>query len=135
MVMEKVRNRKWACLILAVIVMISGICMERVPANAFFSCTKSSSITGMDSIYKDLTVYRTETLNQQEVIDSIRLTGRDARRSQVRATVSALYFSCADILPPYIQSAGITGKSGLCFDAMCSLAILTYIHNQDGEKA
>ena len=83
MVMEKVRNQKYACLILAVIIMISGICLERVPADALFSCVQDSSIISTDSVCKEIPAYRTETFNQREVLNAIRVTGRDARRSQV----------------------------------------------------
>lgn len=120
---------------MAVIVVISGICLEKIPANALFSCTKGCSINGTDSIYKDLSVYRTESLSQREVLNSMRIAGRDARRSQVRITAAVLFLSIADILPRNFQSTRSVGEGRLCYEIMCSLAILTYIHNQDGEKA
>lgn len=132
--MEKTRNQKWVCLILAVIVMISGICLERVPANALFSCTKNSAITRIDDTCKDLGVYRTETFNQREVLSSLRLARREIRRNQVRAA-AMLCISSADILPQNFQSKKLAGEDRLYYEILCSLAILTYIHNQDGEKA
>ncbi len=132
--MEKTRNQKWVCLILAVIVMISGICLERVPANALFSCTKNSAITRIEDSCKDLEVYRTESINQREVLSSLRLARREVRRNQVRAAV-VLSISSADILLRNFQSKQIVGEDRLYYETLCSLAILTYIHNQDGEKA
>lgn len=132
--MEKTRNQKYACLLLAVIVMISGICLERVPADAFFSCTKNSTITRSDSTYKDLSLCRTETLNQREVLNSLCLAKREGRRGQARAA-AALYFSNADILPHIFQSNQGKGEETQGYEILCSLVVLTYIHNQDGEKA
>lgn len=132
--MEKIRNQKWVCLVLAVIVMISGICLERVPANSLFSCTKNISIIGTDDTYKDISVYRAENFNQREVLGSMRLARRDVRRNQVR-TAAVLYISNADILLQNFQSKQIVGEDRLYYETLCSLAILTYIHNQDGEKA
>ena len=132
--MEKTRNQKYACLLLAVIVMISGICLERVPADAFFSCTENSAITRSDSTYKDLSVCRTETLNQREVLNSLRLARRDGRRGQTRV-VTALFFSDADILPHIFQTTQKRRQENQDYEILCSLTVLTYIHNQDGEKA
>ena len=135
LVMERIRNQKWACLLLAAIVMISGICLERVPANAYFSCTKNSSVTRADMIYKEISVYREETFNQREVLNSLRLARRDVRRSQTRVATETLCLSNADIIPQNYQSASMPGEDRLYYETSCSLAILTYIHNQDGEKA
>ena len=132
--MEKIRNQKWVCLVLAVIVMIPGICLERVPANSLFSCTKNTSLIGTDDTYKNISVYRAENFNQREVLGSMRLARRDVRRNQVR-TAAVLYISNADILLQNFQSKQIVGEDRLYYETLCSLAILTYIHNQDGEKA
>lgn len=113
-------------------IMISGICPERVPADAFFSCSQNSSITGMDNIHNELSVCRTETFSQREVLNSLRLSKRESRRNQVGAT-AVLHSSGTDILPYIFQSN--QRDEDICYETLCSLAILTYIHNQDGEKA
>ena len=64
----------------------------------------------------------------------MRLARRDVRRNQVR-TAAVLYISNADILLQNFQSKQIVGEDRLYYETLCSLAILTYIHNQDGEKA
>lgn len=133
-VMKKIRNQKWACLVLAVIVMISGICLERVPADAFFSCVKNTSFTGIDHTDKELSVYRAESLNQREVLNSLRVSRRDGRRSQTR--VASVFCSLnVDILPHIFHLNQRKGDDRYGYETWSSLAILTYIHNQDGEKA
>lgn len=135
MVMKKIRNQKYVCLLLAVIVMILGICLERVPANALFSCSKNTSVIRSDSTYKEVAVYQTETFKDREVLNSLKLAKREVRRNQERMTSAALCVFGADTLLSNYQSSQSAEEDRLYYETLCSFAILTYIHNQDGEKA
>ena len=134
--MRKGRNQKWICLILVIIVMISGICLEKIPANAYFSCKHTNTIAKADGILQEMSAYRLETLSQREVISSIRTAKRESRRTEIRLN-HLLGFSLSDkkVLLQNFHSKKIGEEYGIFAKPSCSTAILSYIHNQDGEKA
>ena len=69
--MKKIRNHRAICILLAIAIMISGICLGEIQASSYSSCKQESSINTRDSIMQKNSVYRTEKLNQREVISSI----------------------------------------------------------------
>lgn len=135
LIMRKVRNQKWICLLMAITVMISGICLEKIPADSYFSCSQTNTITKADSVLRDESACRTETLSQREVLSSLRTVKRDQRRNQVRTYYSSgMCLFNAEILPPIFQIKQAAKEEVYC-ESSCIAAILSYIHNQDGEKA
>ena len=135
LMMGKVRNQKWICLCLAIAMMISGICLEKIPADSYFSYNQTSTITKSDRVRLDVSAYRTETLSQREVLSSLRTVKRELRRNQVRTYYSSgMCLFNAEILPP-ISQIKQAAKVEIYGESSCMVAILSYIHNQDGEKA
>ena len=133
--MGKVRNQKWICLCLAIAMMISGICLEKIPADSYFSYNQTSTITKSDRARLDVSAYRTETLSQREVLSSLRTVKRELRRNQVRTYYSSgMCLFNAEILPPIFQIKQAAKEEVYCESSYIA-AILSYIHNQDGEKA
>ena len=136
LMMGKVRNQKWICLCLAIAMMISGICLEKIPADSYFSYNQTSTITKSDRVRLDVSAYRTETLSQREVLSSLRTVKRELRRNQVRTYYSSgMCLFNAEILPPIFQIKQLAEVEGIYGNTSYSVAILSYIHNQDGEKA
>lgn len=134
--MGKERNQKWVCLLLVITVMISGICLEKIPTDSYFSCKQTNTIAKADGVLRDVSAYKTETLSQREVLSSLRSVKRELRRNQVRT--SALLGNCLSkevFLPQIIQSNQAAEGDGIYCKTSCSAAILSYIHKQDGEKA
>ncbi len=136
LIMRKGRNQKWICLLLVIVVMISGICLEKIPADSYFSCKQTSTIAKADSVLRDVSACRTETLSQREVLSSFRTAKRELRRNQVRTIYqSGLCLSNAEFLPQNFQTKQAAREDNINCKDSCSAAILSYIHNQDGEKA
>lgn len=134
--MRKGRNQKWICLLLVIAVMISGICLEKITADSYFSCKQTSTIAKADSILKDVSACRIETLSQREVLSSFRMAKRELRRNQIRIIYqSGLCLSNAEFLPQNFQTKQEARENNINCKNSCSAAILSYIHNQDGEKA
>ena len=134
--MKKVRNQKLICLLMVFAVMISGICLEKIPVNSYFSCIETSAIVKDYNVLRDVSAYRTETLSQREVLSSIRTVKRELRRNQVRISyLSGLFLSNAEFLPQNFQLKHLEEEDGIYCKTSCIGAILSYIHNQDGEKA
>jgi len=133
--MKKVRNHKLICMILTIMIMISGICLGELQASSSFSCKQESSIKAADSVIQKESVYRTEKLNQREVISSIRQVRNITRRIHSRSEYETeLCLFDVEILPqksPFLTAA----EEGAYLEHSCSFAILNYIHKQDGEKA
>lgn len=133
--MGKIRNQKWICLFLAIAVMISGICLEKLPVGSYFSCNQINTITKADSNLLDTSACRTESLSQREVLSSLRTARRELRRNQVRTYYSSgMCLFNAEILPPIFHINQVTRAEDIYCESSCIEAILSYIHNQDGEK-
>ena len=132
--MGKIRNHKLICIVLMAAIMISGICLNDIKANSFFSCHKESRISTPDSLIEGGSVYRTEELNEREVISSIRQVRTGSRRvnSRIEQEIDPVWFD-VDILPHKFQSISAM-EERLYYDNLCCVAILKYIHKQDGEK-
>ena len=132
--MEKIRNHKLICIVLTVAIMISGICLNGMQANSFFSCHKESSISAPNRLIEKGSIYRTEQLSEREVISSIRQVRTYSRRAISRAEqeIDSVSFE-ADILPQKFHFISAI-EERLYYDNLCSVAILDYIHKQDGEK-
>lgn len=132
--MEKIRNHKLICIVLTVAIMISGICLNGMQANSFFSCHKESSISAPDRLIEKGSIYRTEQLSEREVISSIRQVRTYSRRTNSRTEQEIDPVSLiADILPQKFHSITAV-EERLYYETLCSVAILNYIHKQDGEK-
>ena len=133
--MKKVRNHKLICMILTIMIMISGICLGEIQASSSFSCKQVSSIKAADSVIQKESVYRTEQLNQKEVISSIRQVRNFTRRIHSRSEYEIeLCLFDVEILPQ--KSLFLTAvEEGACLGHSCSLVTLNYIHKQDGEKS
>ena len=134
--MRRIRNQKCICLLLAIAIMISGMCSVKIPADSFFSCNQPNTIAKAERTFKNISACRTETLSQREVLSSLRGIKREYRKNQVRTyNLSGYSLSDMEIFPNNFQSKQFAEEDGDFCNASCSAAILSYIHNQDGEKA
>lgn len=127
-------NHKLICIVLMVAIVISGICLNQFQANSYFSCKQGSRISSPGHAVDEGSIYRTEKLNQGEVISSIRQIRSNIRRagSKTENEISICSFD-VDILPQKFHSISKI-EERLYYETLCSLAILNYIHKQDGEK-
>ena len=92
-------------------------------------------ITKAEGIPSDVAAYRTETLSQKEVLSSLSTARRELRRNQFRTYYpSGMCLSNAEILPPIFHINQTDREVGISCKTSCSATILSYIHNQDGEK-
>lgn len=133
--MGKVRNHKIICALLTIAIMISGICLGEIQASSYFSCKQESAINTADSIKGEDSVYRNERLSQREVISSIRQVRTIARRINSRAeNETELCPVNVEVLPQKIHTTWAM-DDGYNWEHLCKIAIITYIHEQDGEKA
>ena len=133
--MRKIRNHKIICALLVMAIMISGICLGEIQASSYFSCKQESSINAADSIKGEASVYRNERLSQREVISSIRQVRNIARRMNSRSEYETeLCPINVEALPQKIHFTWAT-HDGSYLEHLCKVAIITYIHEQDGEKA
>lgn len=132
--MRKIRNHKTICIALMAAIMISGICLNGIQTNSFFLCHKESRISTSDNLIEEGSVYRTEQLSEREVIRSIRQVRNYGRRANSGAEqeIGFCLFD-VDILPHKFHSISAIDER-LYYENLCSVAILDYIHKQDGEK-
>ncbi len=132
----RLRNQKWIWLCLAIAIMISGICLEKLPTGSYSSCNQTDSITETDNNIWDISACRIDTLSQRETLRSLRTAQRKLKRNPIRTfSSSGMNLSGAEILPQIFQWKQAMEIEGIYGNTSYSIAILSYIHNQDGEKA
>lgn len=130
--MRNGRNHRIMCLMLAIAIMISGICLDKLPANSFFSCKKTSMITVASRQMKSVSAYKTEKLSQREVLSSINQVNKDGNQNTT-ATEEIDFLNPDNLAQDY--RVYISAKENrLYYETLCSITILDYIHRQDGEK-
>lgn len=133
--MKKIRNHKLICILLTIMIMISGICFEQLQANSYFSCRQEAAITKADSTIREVSVYESLQLSQREVISSIQQVRVAGRRTNSRSEYETeLCFFDVEILPQKSHSTSASEERSFS-EHSYSVAILNYIHKQDGEKA
>lgn len=133
--MRKGRNHTIMSLLLAIAIMISGICLDRIPANSFFSCKETSVISVAGRPLKSVSAYKTETLDQREVLSSINQSPQNVDRNSVRTRWSEeVLFLSTDNLTQDFRLYISAKENRLYYETLCSITILNYIHEQDGEK-
>lgn len=121
-------------MIIAVAIMVSGICLNEIQTNAYFSCKQDCKISVPENTIGENCVYRTESLSQREVIGSIRQVRVSSRRANSKTDTELCFHSFdVDILPQRFHSISAI-EERLYYETLYSIVILNYIHNQDGEK-
>ena len=134
-IMKKTRNHKLMCMLLTIMIMISGICFEQLQANSYFSCNQGAAITKADSTIREVSVYESLQLSQREVISSIQQVRAAGRRTNSRSEYETeLCLFDVEVLPQKFHSTSASEECSFS-EHLCSVAILNYIHKQDGEKA
>lgn len=134
-IMKKTRNHKLMCMLLTIMIMISGICFEQLQANSYFSCKQEAAIVKADSTIREVSAYESLQLKQREVIRSIQQVRAVGRRINSRSEYEAeLCLFNVEALPQKFHSIS-AGEECSFSEHLCSVAILNYIHKQDGEKA
>ncbi len=132
--MKKIRNHKLISLLLAIAIVISGVCLSEIQANSSFSCKEESVISAIENSIRNVSAYRTERLSQREVVSTIRQAKNLAKRISSRTEEHiAFCLSVADVLPQSPQYNAALEDSFL-YETLCFVAIINYIHEQDGEK-
>lgn len=133
--MKKIRSHKLICMLLTIMIMISGICLEQIQASSCFSCKQEVNITKSDSTIREISVYENAQLNQREVIRSIQQVRAIGRRLNSRSEYETeLCLFNVEALPQKFHFIS-AGEECSFSEHLCSVAILNYIHKQDGEKA
>ena len=133
--MKKIRNHKLIYMLLTIMIMISGICFEQLQADSYFSCKQEAAITKADSTIQEVSAYESLQLKQREVIRSIRQVRTVGRRINSRSEYETeLCLFDVEVLPQKFHSTS-AGEECSFSEHLCSVAIINYIHKQDGEKA
>ena len=133
--MKRVRSHNIIYLIIISVIMISGICQEKIPAGSYFSCKEEKVLQVYGNDFESVSACKTETLSQKEVLFSIRLAKRQEERNNIRERHMFMpLISGAYSLPQNFHFYLSAKENRLYYEMLYSIAILNYIHNQDGEK-
>lgn len=123
------------CLLLTAIMLLSGMCYEKVHADSLFSyeslADNTSSMDSSDSLADNTVLLLGELFSQRNVITSIRHTRQTDERTGPRTD---LYLSFVDALPHYSIFYSMAADVELYSEARSNTVIINFIHHKDGKK-
>lgn len=135
--MKTVKQKKWISIILVIVIMLTGMCFENTKADSYFwytDCKENQStldisrcvLINQDLCTQDLIGERTSNSTfSQESQSNIK------SNSKLRIVLSLLENLPEN--PTYISESTI--ENVVCNTTYSSVAIISYIHRQDGKKA
>lgn len=131
----KRQYNKLVCVIIALFILISGMCLEVPQADSFFACVDNNSITSCISSSRGSFSQYEISSRETTGVHSETFVSNISRRPILRAIVRvSSILSLAEIF--LLKTSDIQSV----FDAVCVFethyftALLNYIHRQDGKK-
>ncbi len=125
------------CYILAVVMLLSGMCLENVEADSSFALTQTAQTASMiRSLDYEVLCNESCTIKMLGIRDTVYALNASRRtnyRTDIRVRASVILF-CVD---KYTQnfSSFHAAVNAIQFPELYSkTAVLNYIHNQDGKK-
>lgn len=129
------KNKQWICNLIALIILLTGMCTCEVKADPVFVCPQTAVITGTeaaDSVLTEVGVEPTELLctrnatTSSQIVAQITNSKRTIKLSMVFLCVSIFSFLYSNFyavegVVEYLQPGART-------------VVVNYIHNTDGKK-
>lgn len=129
------RNQKILSYVLAILMLISGMCLGNVKADSFFaSSSDSKKVCLSDTINEELAYVEScteEMLGHQSVANVVSAISNLRLKTE---NGESLAFLCVDILVPNTIYFYVTEDTVFSPEKHCKTVTLNYIHNQDGKK-
>ena len=131
-----IRNRKMLCIITAVFMFLSGICLESTRANALFAYppvqTADGSITSINGTGMEEQLCTSEMLGVR--MDAGLCQRINRMSAQKRGIGNALYVLCQDLFSARKQSCFISSLVFPFYYPCQDIFVINYIHQSDGKK-
>ena len=128
------KNKQWICIVMSLFILLSGMCLESIHADAVLLCAQKEESTFLN-IYRSVPSMeaRVEEISQESYTATIRrATGQSL---QIRRTLRVVYELLCKV-----DTAGLSDKFYTTEEFLAAVwqepgAVVTnYIHDSDGKK-
>lgn len=129
------KNKQWICNLIALIILLIGMCIDEVKADSIFSYPQSSVITGVETIgevLSEVAIEPTELLCTRNAISSSQIA---AQITNVRRTIKlSMVFLCVAVFSLLLSNFYTVERIASFPRLSVRTAVLRFIHNTDGKK-
>ena len=129
------KNKQWICNFIAVIILLTGMCVSEVKADPVFLCPQTAVITStetVDSVLTEVGVEPTEILCTRNSVTSSQIA---AQITNGRRTIKlSMVFLCVAIFS-FLHSNFYTAEREINYPKLSArTVVVNYIHNTEGKK-
>ena len=129
------KNKQWICNLIALVILLTGMCVDEVRADSIFSYPQTTQVIGLgiiDEVLTDVDMEPTELLCTRNSITSSQVA---AQITNIRRTVKlSMVFLCVAVFS-LLLSNFYTAERVVEYPCLSvRTAVLNYIHNTDGKK-
>lgn len=129
------KNKQWICNLIALIILLTGMCVDEVKADSTFSCPQTAVITRLetaDAVLTDVDVEPIELLCTRDSITSSQIA---AQITNGRRTIKlSMIFLCVVVFSLLLSNFYAAERVPEFPRLSARTAVLNYIHNTDGKK-
>lgn len=129
------KNKQWICNLIALVVLLTGMCVDEVMADSVFLCpqTAGSAIVELaDAVITDVDMESTEILCTRNSITSGQIV---AQITNTRRTIKlSMVFLCVAVFSMLLSNFYTAERIVEIPQLSARTAVLKFIHNADGKK-
>lgn len=129
------KNKQWICNFIALIILLTGMCVDEVKADSVFLCPQSIVAVGTEMVDVVFTDVDVETAQLLCVRDSITSSQIAAQITNVRRTIRlSMIFLCVAVFSLLLSNFYTAERIVEIPHLSACTAVLKFIHNTDGKK-
>ena len=129
------RNKQWICNFIAVVILLTGMCVDEVRADSVFLCPQNTVAIGVetvDAVFADAEVEPMQLLCACNSVTSSQIA---AQLTNVRRTIKlSMVFLCVAVFSLLLSNFYTAERIVEIPHLSASTAVLMFIHNTDGKK-
>lgn len=129
------KNKQWICNLIALIILLTGMCMDEVKADSIFARPQTAVLVNLetaDAVLTGVDVEPTELLCTRNAITSSQIV---AQITNGRRTIKlSMIFLCVAVFSLLLSNFYATERIPEFPRLSARTAVLNYIHNTDGKK-
>ena len=130
------KNKQWMYNLIALIILLTGMCVDEVKADSVFLCPKATAVVvGLETaeaVISDVDIEPTQLLCTRNSITSSQIA---AQITSIRRTVKlSMIFLCVAVFSLLLANFYTVERIALFPRLSERTAVICYIHNTDGKK-
>jgi len=129
------RNKQWICNFIALIILLTGMCVDEVKADSVFLCPQKTVAVGaetVDAVFTDVEVKPTQLLCTRNSVTSSQIA---AQITNVRRTIKlSMLLLCVAVFSLLLSNFYTVDRIAEFPRLSERAAVIYYIHNTDGKK-